>query len=192
VTVFFIAPTLPAVPVGAKRNQMPGTVRSCLASAVRLNVGSPDTFMQIRPFQLQDEEAVVSLWQKCGLVRPWNDPHKDIRRKLAVRPDLFLVCVLDGQVVACVIAGYEGPEAANKVRGSYGVVRRKKVLPGTVVMGIGLVVFPICTQLLPIPDGELVCACTWATMLLGQVKRRLELVCAMAMRSGAVVLYMRT
>lgn len=64
--------------------------------------------MQIRPFQLQDEEGVVSLWRRCDLVMPWNDPHKDIRRKLKVRPDLFLVGVLDGQIAACVIAGYEG------------------------------------------------------------------------------------
>jgi len=42
------------------------------------------------------------------LVRPWNDPRKDIRRKLDVRPDLFLVGLLDGQVVACVMAGFEG------------------------------------------------------------------------------------
>jgi ribosomal protein S18 acetylase RimI-like enzyme len=64
--------------------------------------------MQIRPFQPQDEEAVVSLWRRCDLVRPWNDPHKDIRRKLEVSPDLFLVGVLDDQIVACVMAGYEG------------------------------------------------------------------------------------
>jgi ribosomal protein S18 acetylase RimI-like enzyme len=64
--------------------------------------------MQIRPYQSQDEEAVVSLWRRCDLVRPWNDPHKDIRRKLKVRPDWFLVGVIDGQLVACVIAGYEG------------------------------------------------------------------------------------
>jgi ribosomal protein S18 acetylase RimI-like enzyme len=64
--------------------------------------------MEIRPFQPDDEAAVISLWQRCDLVRPWNDPHKDIRRKLRVRPDLFLVGLLDGQVVACVVAGYEG------------------------------------------------------------------------------------
>jgi len=64
--------------------------------------------MQIRPFQPQDEDAVISLWHRCDLVRPWNDPHKDIQRKLAVRPDLFLVVLLDGRVVACVMAGYEG------------------------------------------------------------------------------------
>jgi ribosomal protein S18 acetylase RimI-like enzyme len=64
--------------------------------------------MQIRPFQPQDEEAVVSLWQRCNLVRSWNDPRKDIRRKLEVRPEWFLVGLIDGQIVACVMAGYEG------------------------------------------------------------------------------------
>lgn len=64
--------------------------------------------MEIRAFQPDDEEAVISLWRSCDLIRPWNDPHKDIRRKLEIRPDLFLVGVLDGGIVACVMAGYEG------------------------------------------------------------------------------------
>ena len=64
--------------------------------------------MHIRPFQIEDEPAVLNLWQQCGLVRPWNDPHKDIQRKLAVRPDLFLVGLVDGRLVASVMAGYEG------------------------------------------------------------------------------------
>lgn len=64
--------------------------------------------MHIRPFQPGDENAVVTLWQRCDLIRAWNDPFKDIRRKLAVRPDLFLVGELDGEIMACVMAGYEG------------------------------------------------------------------------------------
>ena len=64
--------------------------------------------MHIRPFQPCDENAVVALWQHCDLIRPWNDPLKDIRRKLAVRPDLFLVGEVDGEIIACVMAGYEG------------------------------------------------------------------------------------
>ncbi|MBD8585204.1 GNAT family N-acetyltransferase [Frigoribacterium sp. CFBP 8766] len=47
--------------------------------------------MQIRPFAPADTEAVVALWHECGLTRPWNDPHRDIERKLAVQPELFLV-----------------------------------------------------------------------------------------------------
>ncbi len=64
--------------------------------------------LEIRAFRPADEETVVSLWERCDLVRPWNDPRKDIRRKLAVRPDLLLVGVVDGDVVATVMAGYEG------------------------------------------------------------------------------------
>jgi ribosomal protein S18 acetylase RimI-like enzyme len=64
--------------------------------------------MQIRPFAGADEAAVIALWKECDLVRPWNDPHKDIARKLAVQPELFLVGTLDGAVMASVMAGYEG------------------------------------------------------------------------------------
>jgi ribosomal protein S18 acetylase RimI-like enzyme len=64
--------------------------------------------MQMRTFLRMDESAVVSLWEECRLTRPWNDPHKDIARKLAVQPELFLVGVLDGEVIATVMAGYEG------------------------------------------------------------------------------------
>ena len=62
----------------------------------------------IRPFELSDEPAVIALWERCGLTRSWNDPRQDIRRKLEVRPDLFLVGLIDGIVVASVMAGYEG------------------------------------------------------------------------------------
>ena len=64
--------------------------------------------MNIRPFTPDDAAAVVALWQECGLIRPWNDPHKDIARKLKVQPELFFVGTIDGAVMASVMAGYEG------------------------------------------------------------------------------------
>jgi ribosomal protein S18 acetylase RimI-like enzyme len=64
--------------------------------------------MRIRVFERADEAAVVGLWEACGLTRPWNDPHKDIARKLAVQPELFLVGVTEEAVMASVMAGYEG------------------------------------------------------------------------------------
>ncbi len=64
--------------------------------------------MHIRPFAPDDEDALIALWRECGLVRPWNDPRKDIARKLAVQPDLLLVGESDGVVVASAMAGYEG------------------------------------------------------------------------------------
>ena len=62
----------------------------------------------VRPFEPADEEQVVDLWQRCGLVVPWNDPHQDIAIKLTVQPDLFLVGAWKGVVVATVMAGFEG------------------------------------------------------------------------------------
>jgi ribosomal protein S18 acetylase RimI-like enzyme len=62
----------------------------------------------VRPFEVSDEPAVIALWERCGLTRSWNDPRKDIRRKLDVRPELFLVGLVEGIVVASVMAGYEG------------------------------------------------------------------------------------
>ena len=64
--------------------------------------------MKIRAFEPQDESAVVALWEACKLTRPWNDPHKDIARKLAVQPELFLVGEAEDGIVASVMAGYEG------------------------------------------------------------------------------------
>jgi ribosomal protein S18 acetylase RimI-like enzyme len=64
--------------------------------------------MQIRTFHAADESAVVALWDECRLTRPWNDPHKDIARKLEVQSELFLVGAVDEAVIASVMAGYEG------------------------------------------------------------------------------------
>lgn len=64
--------------------------------------------MHIRPFERRDTDAVVALWQARGLTRPWNDPIKDIERKLMVQPELFLVGELDGAVVATAMGGYDG------------------------------------------------------------------------------------
>ncbi|MFJ3463229.1 GNAT family acetyltransferase [Achromobacter spanius] len=64
--------------------------------------------LAIRPFHPSDETALIALWQACGLTRPWNDPRKDIARKLTVQSDLFLVGVLDGEIVATLMGGYDG------------------------------------------------------------------------------------
>ncbi len=64
--------------------------------------------MEIRPFRESDQDAVVALWRECGLVKPWNDPVKDIRRKLGIQRDLFLVGWMAGRLVATVMVGYEG------------------------------------------------------------------------------------
>jgi ribosomal protein S18 acetylase RimI-like enzyme len=62
----------------------------------------------IRPYTLQDEADVIALWQACDLVRPWNNPQRDIARKLSTQPELFLVAVQDQTLVGTAMVGYDG------------------------------------------------------------------------------------
>jgi ribosomal protein S18 acetylase RimI-like enzyme len=64
--------------------------------------------MHLRPFDPADESAVIELWAAAGLVRPWNDPAKDVARKLSEQPELFLVIELDARVVATAMVGFDG------------------------------------------------------------------------------------
>jgi ribosomal protein S18 acetylase RimI-like enzyme len=64
--------------------------------------------MHLRPFNSADEASVIHLWISCGLTRPWNDPAKDIARKLTVQPEMFLVGEIDGGIVATGMFGFDG------------------------------------------------------------------------------------
>jgi ribosomal protein S18 acetylase RimI-like enzyme len=64
--------------------------------------------MHIRAFHSDDTHDVLELWRACDLLRPWNDPRKDIARKLRVAPELFLVGTRGDTIVATAMAGYEG------------------------------------------------------------------------------------
>ena len=64
--------------------------------------------MDVRPFTPADVGAIIDLWKTCGLVVPQNDPWRDISRKMHVDPELLMVGVEDEQIVATVMAGYEG------------------------------------------------------------------------------------
>jgi ribosomal protein S18 acetylase RimI-like enzyme len=68
--------------------------------------------MKIRAYESRDEAPVIALWSECGLTRAWNDPKKDIARKLTVQPDCFLVGVDDDaqgdRLIASAMFGYDG------------------------------------------------------------------------------------
>jgi ribosomal protein S18 acetylase RimI-like enzyme len=67
-----------------------------------------DIQMTIRPYLHEDENPVIELWRRCGLLRPWNNPAADIERKLQVNPEMFLVGIMNGRIVATAMGGYEG------------------------------------------------------------------------------------
>ncbi|MCL4160912.1 UNVERIFIED_CONTAM: hypothetical protein GTU68_045853 [Idotea baltica] len=64
--------------------------------------------MEIRPFTENDRKAIIELWQACDLARPWNDPNKDIDRKLQFQPELFLVGINQSKLIASAMVGYDG------------------------------------------------------------------------------------
>ena len=83
---------------------------ACLGFGCRQTLGVSVSSMPpiIRPYRESDETAVIALWQACDLVRPWNDPRKDIARKLQVNREWFLVAERETRIVGSVMAGYEG------------------------------------------------------------------------------------
>lgn len=62
----------------------------------------------LRQYQPGDREALVSLWSLCELTRPWNDPSRDIDRKLTRDAANLLVLVVDDELAGSVMVGYEG------------------------------------------------------------------------------------
>lgn len=68
--------------------------------------------IKLRPFVEGNSDKVIALWEKAGLLRPWNDPQKDITRKLqemAVNSySWFWVAERDGVIIATAMAGYDG------------------------------------------------------------------------------------
>lgn len=91
-------------------------------------VGPDPSGLVIRPFAPEDEVAVISLWEAAGLTRPWNDPRKDIARKLRVQPEWFMVAITRGAIVGSVMAGYDGHR---------GWVNYLAVMPSSRRAGIG-------------------------------------------------------
>ncbi len=63
------------------------------------------TVAEARP---DDAEAVIALWQACGLTRTWNDPRRDFR--LAVEGPSSAVLLLrdEAALAAGVMVGFDG------------------------------------------------------------------------------------
>ena len=64
--------------------------------------------LKFAPITDADVAAVVALWQRCDLVRPWNDPQADIA--LARRnPNATILLGRDGEhIVASAMVGHDG------------------------------------------------------------------------------------
>ena len=61
-----------------------------------------------RIYEIQDKEAVINLWRKCQIIVPWNDPEKDILRKLLIKDDLFILAEKKKRIIGSAMGGYDG------------------------------------------------------------------------------------
>ena len=87
-----------------------------------------DAPLNYRDFNENDTEAVVALWHECGLTRPWNDPRKDIVRKITDRNGAFWVVENAYGIIASVMVGYDGHR---------GTINYLAVIPAAQDQGIG-------------------------------------------------------
>jgi len=64
--------------------------------------------LSITPLDDNDIAAVTALWERCGLIRPWNDPVADIA--LARRGDNAAVLIgrEADRIVASLMVGHDG------------------------------------------------------------------------------------
>jgi ribosomal protein S18 acetylase RimI-like enzyme len=64
--------------------------------------------LAIAPLADADVEAVVALWERCGLTRPWNDPRADIALARRGPNSTILVGKATDTVVASAMVGHDG------------------------------------------------------------------------------------
>ena len=68
---------------------------------------SPSNFA-IRQFVPNDTNRVIFIWEQCDLVRNWNNPNFDIQRKINFQKELFFVGLLNDEIIATAMFGYDG------------------------------------------------------------------------------------
>lgn len=59
-----------------------------------------------------DTAAIVALWERCGLTRPWNDPVEDIAIAQRTGNGTVLVATADGGLVGAAMVGHDGHRGA--------------------------------------------------------------------------------
>lgn len=64
--------------------------------------------LDFRPIEDADVDGVVALWERCGLLVPHNDPHRDIQSARRAPDAEVLVADVLGKVVATAMVGYDG------------------------------------------------------------------------------------
>ena len=66
-----------------------------------------DLFL-IKSYKDDDRKMLIDLWKSCGLVVSWNDPTKDIFRKIKKDHEGLFLGWMENKQMASAMADYEG------------------------------------------------------------------------------------
>ncbi len=64
--------------------------------------------MEIRQFVLDDYDQIHALWEECGFKLGKSDSKDEIKRFIEINSQTSLVGVLAGELIACVLGGFDG------------------------------------------------------------------------------------
>lgn len=64
--------------------------------------------MRVAEAGAADQAAVIGLWEKCGLIRPWNDPARDFRLAIEGATSTIFVRREGEALAASVMTGFDG------------------------------------------------------------------------------------
>jgi ribosomal protein S18 acetylase RimI-like enzyme len=73
-----------------------------------VNAPAPAAALAIADIADADVAAVIALWQRCGLTRPWNDPASDIALARRNANSTVLVGRANGAILATAMVGHDG------------------------------------------------------------------------------------
>jgi len=61
-----------------------------------------------RTATVADRDAVVAIWEACGLTRPWNDPGADFLRALGHDASTVILAERDTRIIGTAMTGFDG------------------------------------------------------------------------------------
>ena len=113
--------------------------------------------LSVSPVTGADVPAVIALWQRCGLTRPWNDPSSDIAFARRGPNSAILIGRAGDAIVASAMVGHDGhrgwvyyvavdPDAQHKGFGGAIMAAAEEWLRALGVAKIMLMVRPDNTQ----------------------------------------------
>jgi ribosomal protein S18 acetylase RimI-like enzyme len=68
--------------------------------------------MKTRDANHGDKLAIIELWERCGLTRPWNNPSQDFDFAHSGPSSTVIVLEIDGSIVGAALVGHDGHRGA--------------------------------------------------------------------------------